>query len=45
MKKTRKPKLIVNTLPKLRTSKQRRGPDDDDPITTSGTICTLVAQN
>lgn len=45
MKKTRKPKLIVTTLPKVRPSNFHPGPDEDDPITTSGTICTLIAQS
>ncbi|WP_291039566.1 hypothetical protein [Dyadobacter sp. 50-39] len=45
MKRTRKPKLVVHSLPKVKTIHLGPTPDDDDPITTSGTICTLVAQN
>ncbi|SDF61774.1 hypothetical protein SAMN04487996_111289 [Dyadobacter soli] len=39
MKKARKPKLAIQTLAIIPT--EAKGPDGDDPITTSGTICTL----
>lgn len=42
MKKARTPKLIIRQLMVSETG--LKGPGGDDPITTSGTICTLIGK-